>query len=216
MSLNTDDSLILDTETFAIAVAEAIAVIEADKAELFARSKREAATAIANAAAISIAIANTEADEAEKVAREKREAANAAATALYASKTMVESGFTEITVDVDEPTTVDASTAAGRTHASKAARKAERKAAMKAHYRSHKQHVKDSEILQQHIEEQRHRDYEIQQRAIQAELQMRVAVEIELRTRGYGGSGAGRGGGGGGGGGGGTNAGVVACFMAGT
>jgi len=227
MSFNSVNSLILDTETFAIAVAEEMAGIEADKAELFARSKREAALAVATetaatvaaaiaAAASAVAIANAEADEAEKIAHEKREAANAAASALFASETMVESGFTGITVDDEEPTRVDARTAAGRTHASRAARKEERKAAMKVRYVKRARAAKNSKILQERIREQRdeemRRAYAIQARARQAEIEMRVAVEIELRHRGFSGGG---GGGGGGRGGGGTNAGVVACFMAG-
>jgi hypothetical protein len=211
MSFNTVDNLILDTETFATAVAEEMAVIEADKAELIARSKREAAIAVATETAATVAIANAEADEAERLAHVKREAVNAASAALFASKIMVESGFTGITVDDDEHTTVDARTAAGRTHESKAARKAERKATMKARYCSNKRAAKTAVILLEkeiaEIEAQRWRDWVIQARAREEEVQMRASVETELR-RGLGG-GRGRGGGG-------TNAGVVACFMAGT
>jgi hypothetical protein len=196
MSYNPDNTVILDTETFAIAVAEAMAIAEADKADLIARSKREAATAITDAAAveakakaIAIANANAEADEAEKIAHLKREAANAATTALYASKTMVESGLTEITVDDEEPTIVAASIAAGRTHASRAARKAERKAAMKARYWNRPQAVKANKKAREKAElareEQRFRDYLIQATAREAEIQMRVSVEIELRNRGF-------------------------------
>ena len=226
MSFNSVNSLILDTETFASAVAEEMAGIEADKAELFARSKREAANAVAKAAeeaaiaaAIAIASANAEADQAEKIAHEKREAVNAITAALFASETMVESGFTGITVDDEEPTRVDARTAAGRTHASRAARKEERKAEMKARYINRARSAKNYKILQERIQrqeyEERSREIGRQERARQAEIEMRVAVEIELRNRGFsGGGGGGRGGGGRGGGG--TNAGVVACFMAGT
>ena len=192
MSFNTVDNLILDTETFAIAVAEAMAIAEADKADLIACSKREAITALTDVAAVAakaIANANAEADEAEKIAHLKREAANAATTALYASKTMVESGLTEITVDDEEPTIVAASIAAGRTHASRAARKAERKVAMKARYWNCAQATKSDKKAREKAElareEQRFRDYLIQATAREAEIQMRVSVEIELRNRGF-------------------------------
>lgn len=179
MSYNPDNTVILDTETFAIAVAEAMAIAEADKADLIARSKREA-----------VAIANAEADEAEKIAHLKREAANAATAALYASKTMLESGLAEITVDDEEPTTViSANIAAGRTHASRAARKAERKAERKGRYWNRGQAAKVIKKARENAElareTERFRDYLIQATAREAEIQMRVSVEIELRNRGF-------------------------------
>ena len=186
MSYNPDNTVILDTETFAIAVAEAIAIAEADKADLILRSKREAIVAAAKA----VAIANAEADEAENIAHLKREAANAATAALYASKTMVESGLAEITVDDEEPTTViSANIAAGRTHASRAARKAERKAERKGRYWNRGQAAKAIKKAREKEEvareTERFRDYLIQATAREAEIQMRVSVEIELRNRGF-------------------------------
>ena len=213
MSFNMDTSSTLDTETFALAVAEEMAIIEANKAELIAHSKREAAVKANEAAAM----ANAEADEAERIARVKRDEANSVTAALFASKTMVEAGLTGITVDDDDDVTTTSNVDAGRTHASKAARRAEKKATMKVHHRemrlarkAHAEWIVASEL-------QRRRDYEMQEATRRAEVNMRVQVEVELERRGLRGSGGSGGSGGStsGKGGGGTNAGVVACFLAG-